>query len=261
REIRAAAQLDHANIVKALDADAVSGTHLFVMDYVAGTDLFQLVKKSGPLSIAHACEYISQAACGLANAHEIEIVHRDITPHTLLLSRLQSRVSRPDNPGSVSGSSALGSEQVKILDFGLTRMLDDDESHTLTQEGCVVGTIDYVAPEQAMNSHAADIRADLYSLGATFYFLLIGQVPFPGGTAMEKLSNLPMREPVPVEQLRKDVPAGVAAVVRKLMAKRPEDRCQTPAEVATLLAKGAAVPVAAVMPTSGLSGRLRTGSE
>jgi serine/threonine-protein kinase len=240
REIRAAAQLDHQNIVKALDADAVSGTHLFVMDYVAGTDLFQFVKSSGPLPVAHACEYMRQAACGLAHAHARGMVHRDIKPHNLLVAKAH-------------GSPSVG--LLKILDFGLTRMLDDDESHTLTQEGCVVGTIDYVAPEQAMNSHGADIRADLYSLGATFYFLLTGVVPFPGGTAMEKLSNLAMREPMPVEQLRQDVPAGVAALVRKLMAKRPEDRFQTPAEVATLLAKGAAVPVVS-MPRAGTGSRL-----
>jgi formylglycine-generating enzyme required for sulfatase activity len=109
-----------------------------------------------------------------------------------------------------------------------------------------MGTLDYVSPEQAMNAHTVDIRADLYSLGCTFYFLLTGQVPFPGGTAMEKLSNHAFHEPAPVEQFRPDVPPGVSAVVRKLLAKKAEDRFQTPAELAAVLAKGAAVPVGAV---------------
>jgi serine/threonine-protein kinase len=105
----------------------------------------------------------------------------------------------------------------------------------LTQEGVVVGTVDYLAPEQAVNASNVDTRADIYSLGCTFYYLLTGQVPFPGETALEKLIKHRSEEPAPVEQVRPEVPTEVGAVVRKMMAKRPEDRYQTPAEVAAVL--------------------------
>ncbi len=214
REIRAAAQLDHPNIVRALDADEVNGTQLLVMEYVQGTDLAKLVKKDGPLAVDKACDYCRQAALGLQHACERGLVHRDIKPHNLLLT-------------------AAG--VVKILDMGLARLDrrgDDEASSTMTQEGGGMGTLDYISPEQAMDSHDVDIRADLYSLGCTLYFLLTGKPPFAGGEALQKLLKHRLDEPVPVEQLRPDVPPGVAAVVRKLMAKRPEDRYQTPVEAA-----------------------------
>ena len=218
REIRAAAQLDHPNIVRAFDADEVNGTHLLVMEYVHGIDLAKLVKQGGPLAVDKACDYARQAALGLQHAYERGLVHRDIKPHNLLLT-----------PQGV----------VKILDMGLARLerrADDEASATMTREGAVMGTLDYISPEQAMDSHDVDIRADLYSLGCTLYFLLTGKVPFPGGEALQKLLKHRLDEPVPVEQLRLDVPPGVAAVLRKLMAKRPEDRYQTPAEAAAALA-------------------------
>ncbi len=218
REIRAAAQLDHPNIVRAFDADEVNGTHLLVMEYVQGTDLAKLVKAGGPLAVDKACDYVRQAALGLQHASERGMVHRDIKPHNLLLT-----------PSGV----------VKILDMGLARLGGGEEgegSSTMTREGTVMGTPDYIAPEQAIDSHDVDIRADLYSLGCTLYFLLTGKVPFPGGEALQKLLKHRLDEPVPVEQLRRSVPPGVAAVVRKMMAKQPEDRCQTPAEAAAALA-------------------------
>ncbi|HEV3258850.1 MAG TPA: serine/threonine-protein kinase [Gemmataceae bacterium] len=218
REIRAAAQLAHPNIVHAHDADEVRGTHIFVMEYVEGIDLGKLVRKRGPLPVAQACDYIRQAALGLQHAHECGLVHRDIKPGNLLLSR-----------GAV----------VKILDMGLALLHQgdsDDSSTSMTATGCVIGTADYIAPEQARDSHTADIRADLYSLGCSLYHLLTGRVPFPRGTVTEKLLQHNMDEPQPVEQLRPEVPLPVAAVVRKLMAKRPEDRYQTPGEAAVALA-------------------------
>lgn len=216
REILIAAKLNHPNIVLAYDAEQIGNTHFLTMEFVEGKDLNMLVKEKGRLSVEQVCDYIRQAALGLQHAHERGLVHRDIKPHNLLLSN---------------------SGVVKILDMGLARMQADDESSTLTTEGSVLGTLDYVSPEQAMNSHRVDIRADLYSLGCTFYFLLTGQVPFPGGTAMEKLSNHAFHIPTPVEQLRPDIPPGVAAVIRKLLAKKPEDRFQSPAELAAVLTR------------------------
>jgi serine/threonine protein kinase len=218
REIRVAAALCHPNIVQAQDADEVGGRHFLVMEYVEGIDLARLVKARGPLPVAEACEYVRQAALGLQHAFEHGLVHRDIKPSNLLL---------------VSGC-------VKVLDFGLARLSPAaaELTTTLTGENVVMGTPDFMAPEQTLRSHEVDIRADLYSLGCTLYFLLTGQVPFPGGTYGEKIAWHLAREPVPVEQVRPDVPAAVAAVVRKLLAKRLEERYQTPAGLAVVLQFG-----------------------
>jgi tRNA A-37 threonylcarbamoyl transferase component Bud32/Leucine-rich repeat (LRR) protein len=222
REVRAVAALSHPNIVHAFDADEVDGTQLLVMEYVEGTDLKKLVQQRGPLPAGEACEYVRQAALGLQHAFERGVVHRDIKPHNLLLT--------------ADGSA------VKILDMGLARLeqpsAGDGHSST-TQEGTVMGTADYIAPEQALESHTVDIRADLYSLGCTLYHLLAGRVPFPGGSFIQKVNRHQFEEPRPVDSLRPEVPPGVAAVVRRLMAKKPADRYQTPAEVAAALASAA----------------------
>jgi WD40 repeat protein/tRNA A-37 threonylcarbamoyl transferase component Bud32 len=223
REIRAAAQLDHPHIVRALDADEVRGTHLFVMEYVEGIDLAQLVKEKGPLPVAEACDYVRQAALGLQHAFERGLVHRDVKPHNLLLT-----------PQGV----------VKLLDLGLARLevrSDGEASSTVTGEGAVMGTPDYIAPEQATDARTADIRADLYGLGCTLFFLLTGRVPFPAGTFIQKINQHQFEPPPAVEQLRPGVPPAVATLVRKLMAKRPEDRLQTPAELAAALDQKALV--------------------
>jgi serine/threonine-protein kinase len=231
REIEAAAQLSHPNIVHAFDADEVAGTHLFVMEYVEGRDLARVVRERGPLPVAEACDCIRQAALGLQHAHERGLVHRDIKPSNLLLA-----VSRSPQPLS-SGREMTSGGAIKVLDMGLARLerTASDHSATLTQEGAVMGTPDYIAPEQARDSHRADIRADLYSLGCTLYFLLTGKPPFPGGSVSEKLLKHQLKEPRPVEELRPEVPSAVAQLVRKLMAKRPEQRYQTPAELAAAL--------------------------
>jgi len=244
REIRAAAQLEHPNIVRAFDADEVEGTHFFVMEFVEGTDLHKVVKSQGPLDVRRACDYVRQAALGLQHAHERGLVHRDIKPHNLLL---------------VSGP------QVKILDMGLARIdaaADDGRSSTMTQEGTVMGTPDYIAPEQGIDSHAVDIRADLYSLGCTLYYLLAGRTPFAGGTFVEKLLKHRQQPAMPLEQFRDDVPDSVSAVVRKLMAKRPEHRFQTPGELASVLQEilqGGTVPVDTGPPPAAVARPLPSG--
>lgn len=242
REVQAVAQLSHPNVVVAYDADQVCNTHFFAMEYVEGTDLARLVRESGPLPAVFACDYIRQAALGLQHAHERGLVHRDIKPSNLLVAWAASRRSKVPAgaaPARAAGEGTTGRPIVKILDMGLARLDsadDDDSTSQLTQEGSVMGTLDYLAPEQAQNSRLADIRSDLYSLGCTFYFILTGQVPFPGGTATEKLLRHRLDDPPSVDKLRPDVPAGVAAVIRKLLAKKPEDRFQTPAELEAALA-------------------------
>jgi serine/threonine protein kinase len=216
REVQATAQLSHPNVIHAYDADAVNDTLFLVMEFVEGTDLAKLVKKQGPLPVAQACRYISQAARGLEHAYQRGLIHRDIKPHNLLLSR---------------------EGFVKVLDLGLVRLREAarEPGCSMTGSDCVMGTPDYIAPEQARDSHAADTRADLYSLGCTLYFLLSGRVPFPGGSLTEKLLRHNLDEPTPVEKLRPEVPAAVAAMVAKLMAKKPGDRYQTPTEAVAAL--------------------------
>lgn len=226
REIRAAAQLEHANIVHAIDADEIAGAHLLVMEYVDnGIDLARLVKQRGPLPAALACDYIRQAALGLHHAHARGLVHRDIKPQNMLMV----------TSAAVAGGKPATTHQIKLLDMGLARLggaaAPEDLSSTLTQDGAVVGTPDYIAPEQARDAHSADIRSDLYSLGCTLYFLLAGHAPFAGGTAMEKLIKHQIEAPPPLDGRRQDLPDGVLAIVNRLLAKKPEDRFQTPAEL------------------------------
>jgi serine/threonine-protein kinase len=219
REVRAAAQLNHPNVVLAYDADQIGDDYILVMEYVEGIDLARLVREQGPLPAAKACDVIHQAALGLQHAFERGMVHRDIKPHNLLCSTRDGTV--------------------KVLDMGLARVSTTSEEETisvLTREGVVMGSVDFLAPEQARNSHLVDIRADVYSLGCTFYFLLTGRVPFPTGTSVEKMLKHQLDQPEPVEQFRPDVPASVIAILRRMMAKKPADRFQTPGEIADALA-------------------------
>jgi serine/threonine-protein kinase len=223
REVRAAARLVHPNIVTAYDANEVNDRLYLVMEYVDGPNLQELVRQRGPLPVGQACEVIRQAALGLQCAHELGMVHRDIKPANLLIQR---------------GS---GGCVVKILDFGLARLHEPSEEFKPDEsipagESAVMGTPDFLSPEQARNLHSVDIRSDLYSLGCTFFYLLTGQVPFPGGTALEKLVRHASEDIIPVDQLRGDVPHDVSAAVGKLLAKKPADRFQTPSELAAVLA-------------------------
>ncbi|MBL8798046.1 MAG: protein kinase [Planctomycetia bacterium] len=220
RESRVTAALDHPNIVKTFDVGHDGKVHFIVMEYIAGAPLHQIVHKFGPLAVERACDYVRQAALGLQHAHENGLVHRDIKPANLILDR--------------SGT-------VKILDMGLARIFSDAEE-VLTRG--VLGTPDYVAPEQSRDSHNVDIRADIYSLGCTFYYLLGGYPPFPEGTVAQKLQWHQARQPKPLRALRPEVPEDLARLVQQLMAKEPDQRPQTPAAIAAALAPWLQAPVA-----------------
>jgi Leucine-rich repeat (LRR) protein len=175
----------------------------------------------------------------LQHAHERGLVHRDIKPQNLLVVSGGVVSGGKDKSSTATHHSPLTTHQIKILDMGLARLDEpspgQDASTTMTQEGVVMGTPDYIAPEQALDAHAADIRADLYSLGCTFYYLLAGHVPFPGGTFMEKINKHSFDEPTPLAELHPGIPVSVTEIVSKLMAKKPEDRFQTPGELAQAL--------------------------
>jgi serine/threonine-protein kinase len=240
REIRAAAQLNHPNIVLALDADQMGQTHFIAMEYVDGIDLSKLVKQSGPLPASQAADYAYQAALGLQHAHERGLVHRDIKPSNLLVTQdanlKKQAIEASRKPGQPARDFRWG--LVKVLDMGVARATQSSESDlggTLTHAGAVLGTPDYISPEQARDSRTADIRSDVYSLGCTLYFMLTGQVPFPGGTGMEKIFKHQLETAPPVTKLRSGIPAGLSKVVTQWMAKKPEDRPQTPAAAAQAL--------------------------
>jgi serine/threonine-protein kinase len=218
QEARAAARLAHPNIVTLYELATARGQTFLILEYVDGVDLANLIEQRGQLPIAHACHYIMQAATGLQHAHERGLVHRDLKPHNLLLSRADS--------------------VVKILDMGLARLVIDEaqtQPSGLTRDGAFMGTPDYIAPEQAMDARRSDIRADIYSLGCTLYYLLAGHPPFPEGTAMQKVVWHQQAEPPALSTLRRYIPPGLEEVIRRLMAKKPEDRPKTPAEAAALL--------------------------
>jgi len=238
REVRAAAGLHHPNIVTAYDANTIKGVRFLVMEYVDGPSLQDFVKGHGPLPVGLACELMRQAADALQYAHERGMVHRDIKPANLLIT-LRADPGGPGGPADTQAGSSDPAQGpvVKVVDFGLARVRGTGKAGTIMAEpGVLCGTVDYISPEQAENIHAVDIRSDLYSLGCTFYHTLTGQVPFPGGTAMEKLVNHFMHEPRDVRDLRPEVPAAVADIVRRLMAKDRDRRFRTPAELAQELA-------------------------
>jgi hypothetical protein len=219
REIRSAAQLSHNNVVKAHSALILGDLLVFAMEYVEGDDLAKVVRQEGPLSVPRACYYAHQTALGLQHAYEHGMIHRDIKPHNLILSRQGKK------------------HVVKILDFGLAKASREGKAETgLTGPNMVMGTPDFIAPEQAMDAARADIRADIYSLGCTLYYLLTGTAPFQGNSVLEILQGHLLQEPPPVTQARPDVPPGLAAVVARMLTKDPKQRYQKPLEVAQALA-------------------------
>ncbi|HZY84319.1 MAG TPA: spherulation-specific family 4 protein [Gemmataceae bacterium] len=239
RESRAVARLRHPNIVTAHDVDRDANVHFLVLEYVDGNTFHRIVKARGPMAPLRAAHYVRQAALGLQHAHEAGLVHRDVKPSNLLLDRTGT---------------------VKVLDLGLARFFHDEPDDLSRRHAdSPVGTMDYMAPEQALDSHAVDIRADIYGLGATFYYLLAGHGPFQEGTTAQKLLWHQVRPPRPVREVRPEVPEGVAAVIERMMAKAPEDRYQTPAEVAEALAPWTQMPIPPPppeeMPPPALAGR------
>jgi serine/threonine protein kinase len=242
REIQVASQVAHANVVHAYDAGNIGGAQALVLEYVEGVSLDRLVKDSGPLAPAQACDYIRQAALGLQHIHECALVHRDIKPSNLLVAQEDKATAKTRDEHKTIGRTQRLSKWglVKILDLGLARLQrahDNQGSTTITSTGSVMmGTPDYMAPEQALDFHTADIRADIYGLGCTFFFLLTGKPPFPGGTLAQKLMRHQQTEPPPLKQLRPGLPADLEPIVRKMLAKKPQDRYQTPGAVAEALA-------------------------
>jgi serine/threonine protein kinase len=232
REIQALARLDHPHIVRALDADQAGGMHFLVMEYVEGKDLSRLVREQGPLSVRQACDSIRQAADGLQHAHEHGMVHRDIKPSNLIVT---------------------STGQVKVLDLGLALLRDEraasppasefeallGEAGRQTFFGQVLGTVDFMAPEQWQDTHRVDIRADLYSLGCTLYYLLAAEAPFSGPTYADPVQKRKghAEDPVPnMARIRGDVPVELQTILNRLLAKSPADRYATPAELAASLA-------------------------
>jgi serine/threonine protein kinase len=258
REMKAVGRLEHPNIVRATDAGEVDGKHFLVMEHVAGLDLSTIVHSLGPFPVANACEIIRQTAIGLQHAHEHGLVHRDIKPSNIMLSKVEGRELRvesqkqsasnsgpqlstldPRLPGS--RPSTLDSQpSVKILDMGLALLEENRlaEQRDLTTTGQMMGTLDYMAPEQGLDSHEVDTRADIYSLGATLFKLLTGETPFPSkkyGTPMKMLMALANESARSIATVRADLPSELAEVVDRMLRKSPDERFANPQEVAMAL--------------------------
>ncbi len=218
REARVIAAMDHPNIVRAYNIEQSENLHYLVMEYVDGTSLQEIVARFGPLNPQRVANYAYQAAIGLRHAVELGLVHRDIKPGNLLLER---------------------TGVIKILDMGLARFfLNDENNEKLTErfdDKCILGTADYLAPEQAMTSKV-DIRADLYGLGGTMYFMLTGKSPVPDGNVTQKLLFQQRHDPPPVTKYRRDVSAELLVVLAKLMKKKADQRYQSPDELMEALA-------------------------
>ncbi len=218
REMKAVGRIEHPNIVRATDAGEVDGRHFLVMEYVVGTDLSRLLKHVGPLRVADACEIVRQAAVGLEAVRQSDLVHRDIKPSNLML---------------------IPAGEIKILDLGLALLESGEDDQTeISNPSTVMGTADYMAPEQGLNTHQVDIRADLYSLGCTLFALLIGHAPFSRQQFNSPLKVMLAHQkstPPDIRELREEVPPELALVVERLLAKSPDDRYATPLDVAAAL--------------------------
>jgi eukaryotic-like serine/threonine-protein kinase len=219
-EARASAQLDHPNIVRAIDFAETSGKLFIVMEFVDGIDLHYAVTRDGVMSIPMAIDAVTQSALGLSHAHERGIIHRDIKPSNLLL--------RTDGV-------------VKVSDMGLARIGWTDPNDSEGQKR-MMGTADFVAPEQAIDSRSVDARSDIYSLGCTLYYLLTGKPPFTGASVAQRLAKHQTAPPPDIRKVRSDCPASVAELCMRMMAKRPEDRPTSALELITQLKRLGGIP-------------------
>ena len=210
-EGQAGAHLEHPNIVSVYESGEIDGYLYLAMEFVDGIDAYELLRKRGVLPAKRSLEIIKQVTQALQHAHEKQVVHRDIKPSNVMI-RERDGVA-------------------KLADLGLARIIEDDMESSITKAGTTVGTVDYMSPEQGRDSKAADIRSDIYSLGCTWYHLLAGKAPYPDGDLMNKLRAHAL-QPVPDPRAwNENVPAGLVAVLQRMMAKKPEDRYQTPAQL------------------------------
>ncbi len=205
-EGRAAAALKHPNVAQIADLASEGDLHYMVMEFVEGTDLDRLVKDEGPLDVLTALNYLAQATDALRHAHSRNIIHRDIKPANLMVSHDRNTI--------------------KLLDLGLALMRDAESSLTVLHNERVMGTADYLSPEQAIDSHKVDQRTDIYSLGCTFYFMLAGHPPFPEGTIAQRIAKHQTAEPADLTSMRDDCPVPVWRLCQKMMRKNPNDRFQ-----------------------------------
>jgi serine/threonine-protein kinase len=259
QEVRAAAQLHHPGIVSAYDLGVARGRHFLVMEYIDGPSLQTLVQTHGPVPIGLARELMRQVAVALHYAHEKGMVHRGIKPaHVLIAPPAGSALPLPSLPPWREEESASGTDPhahcplrspspapapvAKLIDFGLASLHNAGiavmDGTIAVEPGTVWGTVEYLAPEQAEDVQAGDIRSDLYSLGCSFYFALTGQVPFPGENDLDRLAKHLLYEAPLVTTIRPEVPAAFAGILQRLMAKDPAERFQTPAQLAQELADG-----------------------
>jgi serine/threonine-protein kinase len=240
RELEAITRLSHPNIIKTYDAQELKGASYFAMEFVEGMDLQKFVQQAGPLPVEQACDYARQVAQGLQHAHQVGLVHRDIKPANLFL--LNPPLPAP--PGAAPRRA--GDPLVKILDWGLARCLREPAAATNgeanghapapqqpspeldAEKGKLIGTADFIAPEQARDATLVDTRADIYSLGCTLYFMLTAQPPFPGASLMKKLLRHQEAAPPSIRELRPDMPEELDQIIQKMLAKQPADRFQIP---------------------------------
>lgn len=215
QEAKAIASLNHPNVVRAHDIDNQGDTHYIVMEYVDGDDLQTIVKKKGPLPFDKVANYMAQAAHGLQHAHDVGLIHRDIKPANILIN---------------------SAGKVKILDLGLALFTDEAQSSlTIDFNDKVLGTADYLAPEQALNSHKVDHRVDLYGLGCTMYFLLTGHAPFPEGTIAQRIAKHQKEMPKEIRKIRPECPGELEGICWKLLQKDPKFRYSSAAQTAEVL--------------------------
>jgi serine/threonine protein kinase len=216
REMELSRRVTHPNLTETYDVGQSLGVYYIAMEYIAGVSLYRVVATGGPLTVRRAAKLFAQAAAGLDAAHAVGLIHRDLKPSNIMVTPR---------------------DQVKILDLGLAMITDEtkDDIEVIGGKGYVVGSMDYIAPEQTENSAAADARSDLYGLGSTLYYALTGQPPFPGGDSKTKIKRH-RREPVrPIQELNPLIAPEFAAVVHSLLAKQPDDRPQSAAQLRQLL--------------------------